>query len=131
VTRSEWEELLARKEAEKAAVLPYDIPRWAGLEVELISLRAQFNKRFPRKPSPAPAPPSIGEGAIRKWLSARVASWAAKPYPGEKVDRAAAETALGGRISRDLFRKIRREVLKRSRGRPSLNAPPPEFNSRK
>ena len=122
----------ARNPLKRLKVLP-DVWRALDVDFERNAARSEgfafIDVRLTGRPSaPKAARPPIGKGAVKSWMSNRFASWDMKlPYPGENVDRAAAEAELGGQISRDVFREVRREVIpaeQRRIGRPRSTSAP-------
>lgn len=112
MTKADWEDMLALKEAERDGALSQDPRRWAALSVEVWNLRARYNEKFPAKISAQPKPPRAAEADIREWLCERKRSHnPATLYPGEDDDWKTAEAELGRRIPRDTFRKLRADVL--------------------
>ena len=144
-TKTELEILIALTKAELAAA--HELPRLvrgglyelAPLGAKLRSLEASLKLLVdgaepgqPEKPAPAahqiaeqdmPPPRKVAKEGVRKWLLDRRQRHDPKtPYPSREADQKAAEEELGGKIDRDIFRRLRKESLGLRAGRPGANS---------
>ena len=119
MNKEEWEDLIALTQAERSAAWSrLDIREWTALGSKLADLKARFRERFPddgAEPGRPEALPPLRrdvEGETRKWLEQSVASHdPATPYPAEEANWKAAETALSIDIQRDMFRRLRDDIV--------------------
>ena len=144
MNKAEWEDLIALTQAERSAawsrIFASDpekrgeaIREWSALGNKIADLKASFRKRFPDDGAePGPPPPrEIAEEKVRKWLlDRRQQHDPKKPYPSREADQRAAEAELGGKIARDIFRRLRKEIIgpellpKRGRHRAATSTQP-------